>query len=101
MLFFGILGALVFRGVFIALGAALLQFEWVVWIFGAFLVFTGARMMLGGDEGPVEPHERWVIRQFRKYVPVTPGFDGQALLHPAGGPPARDARSSSACCSSR
>ena len=41
VLFFGILGALVFRGIFIALGAALLQFEWVVWLFGVFLVFTG------------------------------------------------------------
>src|SRR5512139_3917104 len=62
VLFFGILGALVFRGVFIALGAALLRFEVVVWVFGAFLVFTGARMMMGGEAGPVEPHERWVIR---------------------------------------
>ena len=50
VLFFGILGALVFRGIFIALGAALLQFEWVVWLFGAFLVFTGVKMM-GGEGG--------------------------------------------------
>ena len=58
VLFFGILGALVFRGIFIALGAALLQFEWVVWLFGAFLVFTGReddgrRGRAGGA------HERW------------------------------------------
>jgi tellurite resistance protein TerC len=77
VLFFGILGALVFRGAFIALGAALLQFEWVVWIFGAFLVFTGVKMMTAGDDGLVEPHERWVIRQFRKRFPVTGGFQGQ------------------------
>ena len=80
VLFFGILGALVFRGVFIALGAALLQFEWVVWLFGAFLVFTGAKMMTAGDEGPIEPHERWVIRQFRKRFPVTGGFHGQSFF---------------------
>ena len=80
VLFFGILGALVFRGIFIALGAALLQFEWVVWLFGAFLVFTGAKMMTGGGEGPVEPHERWVIRQFRKHVPVTPDFRGHSFF---------------------
>ena len=80
VLFFGILGALVFRGIFIALGAALLQFEWVVWLFGAFLVFTGAKMMTGGEEGPVEPHERWVIRQFRKYVPVTGGYHGHSFF---------------------
>jgi tellurite resistance protein TerC len=80
VLFFGILGALLFRGVFIALGAVLLRFEVVIWIFGAFLVFTGVRMMFGGEEGPVEPHERWVIRQFRKYVPVTPGFEGHRFF---------------------
>jgi tellurite resistance protein TerC len=79
VLFFGILGALVFRGIFIALGAALLQFEWVVWLFGAFLVFTGVKMM-GGEGGPVEPHERWVIRQFRKRFPVTGGFHGQSFF---------------------
>jgi tellurite resistance protein TerC len=80
VLFFGILGALICRGVFIALGAALLQFEWVIWLFGAFLVFTGGKMMTGGEEGPVEPHERWVIRQFRKYVPVTGGFHGHSFF---------------------
>ncbi len=80
VLFFGILGALLFRGIFIALGAALLRFEWVVWLFGAFLVFTGARMMGGGDDTPVEPHERWVIRQFRKRFPVTGGFHGQSFF---------------------
>ena len=80
VLFFGILGALVSRGVFIALGAALLQFEWVVWLFGAFLVFTGAKMMTGGGEGPVEPHERLVIRLFRKYVPVTGGYHGHSFF---------------------
>jgi tellurite resistance protein TerC len=80
VLFFGILGALVFRGIFIALGAALLRFEVVIWVFGAFLVFTGARMMWGGEEDPVEPHERWVIRQFRRHVPVTPGFEGHSFF---------------------
>ncbi|HXY42234.1 MAG TPA: TerC family protein [Vicinamibacteria bacterium] len=80
VLFFGILGALVSRGIFIALGAALLQFELVVWVFGAFLVYTGGRMMLGGEEGPVEPHERAIIRLFRRYVPVTGGFHGQRFF---------------------
>jgi tellurite resistance protein TerC len=80
VLFFGILGALVFRGIFIALGAALLQFEWVVWVFGAFLVFTGAKMMTAADDGLVEPHERWVIRQFRRRFPVTGAFHGQSFF---------------------
>jgi TerC family integral membrane protein len=75
VLFFGILGALVFRGAFIALGALLLRFEWVVWLFGGFLVFTGLKLMTGGD-APVEPHERAVIRLFRRHVPVTATIDG-------------------------
>jgi tellurite resistance protein TerC len=88
VLFFGILGALVFRAIFIALGALLLQFNWVIWLFGAFLVITGVRMMFGAEEGPVEPHERWVIRTFRKHVPVTARIEGpqffvreQGVLH--------------------
>jgi tellurite resistance protein TerC len=76
VLFFGILGALVFRAIFIGLGAFLLRFEWVVWLFGIFLVVTGGRMMFGPEEGPIEPHERAVIRLFRRYVPVTTGFHG-------------------------
>jgi len=70
VLFFGILGALVFRAIFIALGAALLRFEWVVWIFGGFLVYTGARMMLAKERG-VHPEQNAVIRFFRRHVPVT------------------------------
>jgi tellurite resistance protein TerC len=85
VLFFGILGALVFRGAFIALGAALLRFEWVVWLFGGFLVFTGAKMMWSGEDAPVEPHERWVIRAFRRHVPVTGGFHGPRFLAREGG----------------
>lgn len=80
VLFFGILGALVFRALFIALGALLLRFEWVVWIFGGFLVLTGVRMMFGGEEGPVEPHERAVIRLFRRYVPVTASYRGGSFF---------------------
>jgi tellurite resistance protein TerC len=80
VLFFGILGALVFRAIFIALGALLLQFTWVVWLFGGFLVVTGLRMMFGGGEGPVEPHERFIIRKFRQHMPVTPIFHGQSFF---------------------
>ncbi|HET7292229.1 MAG TPA: TerC/Alx family metal homeostasis membrane protein [Vicinamibacteria bacterium] len=80
VLFFGILGALVFRAIFIALGALLLQFEWVIWLFGGFLILTGARMMFGPEEGPVEPHERWVIRAFRRHVPVTESFRGASFF---------------------
>ena len=76
VLFFGILGALVFRAVFIALGALLLKFKFVLWLFGAFLIFTGFRMMLAKEEG-VEPEENAIIRMFRKRMKVTNDFHGQ------------------------
>jgi tellurite resistance protein TerC len=81
VLFFGILGALVFRGVFIAMGALLLRFEYVVWLFGAFLVFTGGRMMLGmGEEEEPAPESNPVIRAFCRHVPVTPRLHGRRFF---------------------
>jgi tellurite resistance protein TerC len=76
VLFFGILGALVFRAIFIAIGAALMQYQWVIVIFGVFLIFTGVRMMLAKETG-VEPEENAMIRLFRKRVPVTNEFHEQ------------------------
>jgi tellurite resistance protein TerC len=70
VLFFGILGALVFRAIFIAIGAALMQYQWVIVLFGVFLIYTGVRMMFAEEKG-VEPEQNAVIRQFRKMVPVT------------------------------
>ena len=79
VLFFGILGALVFRGMFIALGAVLLRFEWVIWIFGAFLVYTGFRMWFAKEKG-VEPEQNAIIRLFRRFVPVTGEFHQQRFF---------------------
>jgi tellurite resistance protein TerC len=77
VLFWGILGALVMRGVMIAAGAALIQsFQWTLYIFGAFLVFTGIRMMFATDEG-VQPEKNPVLRFARKCFPVTAEFEGQ------------------------
>lgn len=75
VLFYGILGALVFRAVFIALGAALMQFRWVVWVFGAFLIFTGAKLLFGPDRG-LEPERNPVVRLCRKLLPITTAMDG-------------------------
>jgi tellurite resistance protein TerC len=75
VLFFGILGALVFRAIFIALGAVLLRFTWVIWIFGIFLVVTGVRMMFA-TEKEVRPEENALIRLFRRFVPVTDTMSG-------------------------
>jgi tellurite resistance protein TerC len=79
VLFYGILGALVFRALFIGLGAILMQFHWVVWIFGAFLIFTGAKMLFAA-EGPDEPERNWIIRMTRRIFPVTPEFHGQQFF---------------------
>ncbi|MBI4270711.1 MAG: TerC family protein [Candidatus Rokubacteria bacterium] len=75
VLFYGIAGALVFRSVFIALGALLLHLRWIAWLFGAFLVLTGLKMMLAPAQG-LDPEKNPVIRLFRRVVPVTPDFHG-------------------------
>jgi len=79
VLFFGILGALIFRAIFIAIGAALMTINWVVWIFGLFLVYTGFKMMFAKEDG-VEPEENAIISLFRRRVPVTPALHGQAFF---------------------
>ena len=79
VLFYGILGALVFRAIFIALGSVLMQFHWVAWVFGAFLVFTGLKMLFAPDKG-LDPDRNPVIRLFRRAVPVTPWLHGQRFF---------------------
>jgi tellurite resistance protein TerC len=79
VLFFGILGALFFRAIFIALGAILLRFEWVIWIFGGFLVLTGVRMMFA-PEKEVKPHENVIIRGFKRVMPVTDTMQGSFFV---------------------
>jgi tellurite resistance protein TerC len=88
VLFWGILGALLMRGAVIALGAALLhRFHWIIFLFGAFLVFTGIRMAVSGTDD-VEPEHNPALRLVRKLFPVTPDFRGQHFFvraRPAGG----------------
>jgi tellurite resistance protein TerC len=84
VLFYGILGALVFRALFIAMGSVLMQYEWVVILFGAFLVLTGIKMMFA-PEKPIEPEKNPAIRLFKRLVPVTPQLDGQRFLTRIGG----------------
>ena len=77
VLFLGIMGALLMRGVMIGAGAALVrQFSWVLYLFGAFLVVTGIRMFFADEEG-VHPEKNPVIRLAKKFFPVTAAFDGQ------------------------
>ena len=73
VLFYGVLGALVFRAIFIAVGAALIQFHWVVLAFGAFLIFTGIRLGFEKEKA-IHPERNPMIRLARRLFPVTPEF---------------------------
>jgi len=75
VLFWGILGALIMRGTLIAVGAALLEeFHWIIYVFGAFLIFTGIRMALQQEEH-VQPDKNPVVKFFRRFMPVTENFE--------------------------
>ena len=80
VLFWGILGALVMRGAMIAAGAYLIgQFHWVIYVFGAFLLFTGVRMA-SQDEHDIEPESNPVIRAVKAVFPVTSTYHGQKFF---------------------
>jgi tellurite resistance protein TerC len=80
VLFWGILGALVMRGIMIAAGALLLErFHWVIYIFGAFLVVTGIRMLLQRD-GEMEPERNPVLRLVKRFIPVSDHFEGDRFF---------------------
>jgi len=76
VLFWGILGALIMRAVFIATGLAVVErLHWVIYVFGAFLVFTGIRMSLRRDR-ELHPGDNPIIRLFRRFVPTTDDYQG-------------------------
>ena len=79
VLFYGILGALVFRAIFIAMGSALMEYHWVVYLFGGFLILTGIKMMFA-PEKEVAPEKNLLIRLFKRLVPVTPLLHGQKFF---------------------
>lgn len=79
VLFYGILGALIFRAVFIALGSALMQFHFVIYIFGAFLIVTGIKMMFSGNE-KIEPEKNFLIRIFTRFMPATKTIEGREFF---------------------
>jgi tellurite resistance protein TerC len=77
VLFWGILGALIMRGIFIGLGAALLaRFEWIIYVFGALLVITGVRMALKQDE-EFDGEQNPVVRFTRRFLPITKTYHGK------------------------
>ena len=81
ILFWGILGALIMRGIFIFAGVALInRFHWIVIIFGAFLIFSGLKMLFQKDEISVDPEKNGLVRLFRKFLPVTETLHGDSLF---------------------
>jgi tellurite resistance protein TerC len=80
VLFWGILGALVMRGIFIGLGALLIQrFHWIIYVFGGLLVVTGIRMALRQDEHFDGEHNP-IVRLARRFLPFTARYDGQRFF---------------------
>jgi tellurite resistance protein TerC len=85
VLFWGILGALVMRGTLIGAGAALVhRFDWILYLFGAFLAFTGIKMLVV-KEKEEHPENNRVVRWLRRFFPVTRDFHGQHFIVKAGG----------------
>lgn len=80
VLFWGILGALIMRAVFIFAGVALInRFHWIVLIFGGFLLFTGIKMLFQKEE-QIDPDKNPIIRFFRKFIPVSDTLHGNRLF---------------------
>ena len=76
VLFWGIVGAVISRGAFIGAGAATIHaFHWVLYLLGAFLVFTAIKILAQEDK-PVDPSRNLVLRLFRRLVPITPDYAG-------------------------
>jgi len=80
VLYWGILGALIMRGVMIALGAQLIHsFDWIIYVFGALLVYT-AWKMLSSDEDHLDPEDSRTVKLLRKFIHVHPSFEGEQFF---------------------
>ncbi len=80
VLFYGILGVIILRAIMIGLGAALVhQFGWILYVFSAFLVFTGVKMFIMADHKP-DLENNVVLKWMRRHVRITPEFDGQKFF---------------------
>jgi tellurite resistance protein TerC len=85
VLFWGILGALVMRAALILVGAALIkEFHWIIWIFGAFLIFTGIRMAFHKDE-ELHPENNPLVKLVKRFMPVTRDYHGASFFVREGG----------------
>ena len=85
VLFWGVLGALVMRILMIAIGAALInRFHWIIYVFGAFLVYTGVKMMLQ-KETDIQPEQNPVVRFVTRFVPITRHYEGENFFTTVNG----------------
>jgi tellurite resistance protein TerC len=81
VLFWGIIGAMIMRGVFILAGVALVKrFHWILYAFGAFLIYGGLKLMRESDEAAVDPSRNLVLRFCRKFVPISEQYEGDKFL---------------------
>jgi tellurite resistance protein TerC len=80
VLFYGVIGALIFRAIFIAVGSAMIaSFAWILYVFGAFLILTGIRMLRQRDEH-IDPSRSRTLRLFRRLIPTSDEYDGARFL---------------------
>ena len=81
VLFWGIIGAQVMRGLLIGLGVALIwKFHWILYLFGIFLVFTGVKMGFQNEAAEISPERNILVRIFRKFMPITAGYHGSRFF---------------------
>ena len=93
VLFWGILGALVMRGAMIGLGTLLIaKFAWIIYVFGAFLIFTGIKMLVSKDGHTGDPSNNFLNRTLRRFFPLSDGVHGQHFFVRAGDPAAEEAK---------
>ncbi|HEX6868184.1 MAG TPA: TerC family protein [Candidatus Limnocylindrales bacterium] len=86
VLFYGILGAIVFRAIFIALGAAIIEsFHYAIYVFGFLLLYTGYRMWAQRNDHMIDPTKNPLLRLFRRFVPTTDGYREQRFIVREGG----------------
>lgn len=86
ILFWGILGALVFRAIFIFVGAFLIaQFHWILYIFGVFLVYSGIKIFFEGEDDNIDPSKNPILKFTRKYLKITKGDFGGRFIVKKGG----------------
>jgi tellurite resistance protein TerC len=81
VLFWGIMGALILRGVMIGVGAAVVKrFDWMMYVFGFFLIWTGWKMLFLKDHTDEHPEDHWYVRWTRRILPVSPKIEGDRFL---------------------